>query len=160
MASQKQDYILRQIELLRQFVSRVIGSGNGDGLEQALQETLHLQEKLFAMPPAEFLRQTVDGQVATLQRGESKAAGQAKCVAYAALLQETSRLYQFRGRDDLAAGARQLALHVALQVALDEPADPVAAPALIRELLAAGVPEQLPAPVREMLDRFVRQSED
>lgn len=86
MAGQRQDHLLRQIDLLRKFVAQSAGSGDTGGLEQALQLALHLQEKLFPMPAADFLRQTVDGQVASLRAGENKAAGHAKCLAYAELL--------------------------------------------------------------------------
>lgn len=157
MAGQRQDYILRQIELLRKFVSQLAGSGDKGGLEQALQLALHLQEKLFPMPAALFLQQTVDDQVASLMAGESKAAGHAKCLTYAELLQQTARLYQFRDRDDLAAGARQLALQVALLVGLDDPADPAAVALLVTGLLAEVEPLDLLPPVRELLDEFIRR---
>ncbi|MES1167721.1 MAG: hypothetical protein ABUL61_00990, partial [Oleiharenicola lentus] len=151
MAGQRQDYILRQIELLRKFVAQVVGSSDGGGLEQALQLSFNLQEKLFAQPAAEFLQQPVDGQIASLMAGESKVTGHAKCLTYVELLQQTARLYQFRDRSDLATGARQLALQVALHVALAEPADPAAVRLLVTELLAAVDPLDLLPPVRELL---------
>ena len=158
MAGQRQDYILRQIEVLRKAVSQLAGTGDGGGLEQALQLALNLQEKLFAMPAADFLRQTIDEQIASLMKGESKATGQDKCVAYAELLRETARLYDYRDRNDLAAGARQLALQVVLNVALDDPADPAAVSALVTELLADMDPLDLLPPVRELLDEHIRRA--
>lgn len=150
----RQDYILRQIDLLRQFVARLAGKNDGATLEQALQLALNLQEKLFAMPAVDFLRQTVDQQVAALMAHESKAAGQAKCLTYAELLHHTAKLYKIRGRDDLAAGANQLALQVVLHVALDEPAEPEVTRALVTELLSGVDPADLHAPTREMLDEY------
>jgi len=158
MAGQRQDYILRQIDLLRKFVAQLTGSGDKGGLEQALQLALHLQEKLFPMPAADFLRQTVDDQVASLMAGESKSAGHAKCLTYAELLQQTARLYQIRDRDDLAAGARQLGLQVALLVGLDDPADPAAVALIVTGLLAEVEPLDLLPPVRELLDEFIRRA--
>jgi hypothetical protein len=158
MAAVRQDYILRQIDLLRQFVARLAGKNEAATLEQALQLAMNLQEKLFAMPAVEFLQKPVDEQVAVLMAGESKAAGQTKCLTYAELLQHTAKLYQFRGRDDLAAGANQLALQVVLHVALDEPVDPEGVRAQVTDLLAAVDPLELHAPTREMLDEFVRRS--
>jgi hypothetical protein len=157
MSAVRQDYILREIDLLRQFVARLAGARDGATLEQALQLALNLQEKLFGMPAVDFLQKPVDGQVAALLANESKAAGEAKCLAYAQLLQHTAQLYEFRGRGDLAAGANQLALQVVLHVALDEPVDPGAARDLVTELLAAVDPQELHAPTREMLDEFVRR---
>lgn len=158
MSAVRQDYILRQIELFRQFIARLTGSSDEATLEQALQLAMNLQEKLFTMPAVDFLRQPVDGQVAALMANESKAAGQAKCLTYAELLHHTARLYELRGRGDLAAGANQLALQIVLHVALDEPAEPETARSWVAELLASVDPEELHAPTREMLDEFVRRA--
>jgi len=153
MSALQQDYILRQIELLRQFVARIV-SGGGTGHEQALQQAMHLQEKLFAMPAAEFLRQPVDSQIELLRAGEPVAAASQKCLTYARLLQEMARLYRHRGQDDLADGASQLALHVALHTALTGPDGRNETRALVREVLAALDPATLHAPTRELLDRY------
>jgi hypothetical protein len=161
MAGQRQDYILRHIELLRKAVARLINAGKDarrEESDEALQLAMHLQEKLFTMPAAQFLQQPVDGQIASLLAGESKGSGQAKCLAYAELLRETARIYQHRDREDLTAGAHQLALHVALHVALNEPADPAAVRALVTDLLAAIDPLDLLPPVREQLDEYIKQA--
>src|SRR4051812_24386773 len=134
MPGQRQDYILAQIELLRRFVARLANKREQAGLEEALQLAFNLQEKLFPVPPSEFLRLDVSEQIIALSAGESKATGHEKCLTYAELLKETAQLYQFRGRDDLAGGARQLALHVALSIALDQPAEPARSHALVDEL--------------------------
>lgn len=155
MPGQRQDYILTQIELLRQFIARLARSRDRLGLEEALQLAFNLQEKLFPVPPAEFLRLEVAAQIAALQAGESRPDGRAKCLTYAQLLQGTATLYDYRGRADLAAGARQLALHVALSVALDGDDPGAAAAALVDELAPLLDPEQLHPPVRELLGRFL-----
>lgn len=153
MAGQRKDYILDQIELLRQFVARLTIDRHPAGLEEALQLALALQEKLFPRPAPEFLALPVDAQIAALRAGEAPAAGRAKGLAYARLLEQTASLYEFRGRSDLAAGARQLALHVALTFAVESPADDVAA--LVTGLLEHLDPLDLHPPVRELLDRYV-----
>ena len=56
MANQRSDYILQQIDLLRQFVKRVVGKRPDPELDEALLLAMHLQEKLFPVPPAQFLR--------------------------------------------------------------------------------------------------------
>lgn len=156
MPGQRKDYILDQIELLRQFVARLTIDRDPAGLEEALQLSLNLQEKLFPRPAPEFLVLPVDAQVDALRTGESPATGRAKCLTYARLLQQTASLYEFRGRPDLAAGARQLALHVALTLAVASPADDAAT--LVPELLDHLDPLDLHPPVRELLDRFVTPS--
>ena len=151
MAGLRQDYILTQIDLLRRFVARLANKREEAGLEEALQLAFNLQEKLFQIPPSEFLRLSVAQQIDSLMAGETKVDGAGKCLTYAQLLRETAMLYQIRGRDDLAAGARQLALHVALSVAIAEPASAEKFKALIDELDTLVDHEKLHPPVRELL---------
>jgi hypothetical protein len=154
MAGQRKDYLLNQIDLLRQFVARLVNDHAKAGLDEALQLAFHLQEKIFPLPPAEFLRLEVGQQIETLMKGESKANGHEKCLTYAQLLKETATLYQLKGRDDLAAGARQLGLHVALSVALDQPAAPEPVDALVEEFQNAVDVENLHPPVQELLEAY------
>lgn len=157
MAGQRQDYILSEIERLRLFVARLLNVRDPVGLEEALRLSFTLQEKLFPRPAAEFLRLTVDDQIAALQAGESPAGGREKCLAYTRLLAETATLYGLRGREDLAAGARQLALQIALSVALGGTDDDAAA-ALARSLHPLVNREQLLPPVRERLELFLARA--
>jgi hypothetical protein len=153
VSGQRQDYILRQIDLLRQFVKRVLLKRPDPELDEALLLTLHLQEKLFPVPPAEFLRLELAEQIAQLRQGESRAEGNVKCRTYALLLVETARLYEHKGHPDFAAGARQMALFAALSVALDDPADGEAN-LVSRELLAQLDPLSLQAPVIALLEQL------
>lgn len=154
MPGQRQDYILTQIDLLRRFVARLANKREQAGLDEALQLAFNLQEKLFPVPPPEFLRLEVAEQISALCAGESKPAGHEKCLTYATLLKETAQLYQYRGRDDLAAGARQLALHVALSIALDQPVSPESSHALVDELSREIDPTNLHPPVLELLEEY------
>ncbi len=156
MPGLRQDYILTQIELLRRFVARLANKREEAGLEEALQLAFNLQEKLFPVPPAEFLRLDVSQQIESLLAGETKVNGEGKCLTYAQLLKETATLYQIRGRDDLAAGARQLALHVALSVGVAEPASSEKFKTLIDELDAVVDHENLHPPVLELLNAYHR----
>lgn len=153
MASQRQDYILRQIDLLRQFVARLAGKRPDLELEEALLLSFHLQEKLFPLPPAEFLRLALPDQIAALRRSESAADARDKCLAYASLLAETAVLYDYKGRDDLAEGARQMALYAALGLALENRSDP-AAGEMVKRLSAGLDSSALHAPVAEMLEQY------
>jgi len=154
MPSQRQDYLLGQIQLLRQFVARLLRRREEAGLHEAIQLALHLQEKLFAMPAAEFLRLEVSEQIAALRKGESKEEGHAKCLAYATLLKETAALYAMKDQPDLASGARQLALHVVLSVAVDQPAGDTTVNVLLAELTASLGETELHPPVRELQEKF------
>ena len=153
MASQQQDYILRQIDLLRQFVKRVVHKRPDPELDEALLLALHLQEKLFPLPPAEFLRLDLAAQIALLRTNESRTTGNARCIAYATLLAETARLYEHKGEPDFAAGARQMGLYAALSVALDNPTD-AEANQLARELLAQLDAGSLHPPVVALLEQL------
>ena len=157
MPGQRKDYILDQIALLRQFVARLTSDRTRVGLEEALQLSLNLQEKLFPLPVPAFLSLPIDEQIAALRHGESAATGRDKCLAYAQLLEQTASLYEFRGRPDLAAGARQLALHVALSLAVGTD-DDAAASALVNGLLPHLDPLELHPPVRELLDQFIQRT--
>jgi hypothetical protein len=137
MPAQRQDYILGQIQLLREFVARLLRRREAAGLSEALQLALHLQEKLFGRPAADFLKLEVNEQLAALKLGESTEAGRDKCLAYATLLKETAALYDLIDRPELATGARQLALHVALGIAVDLPPGDISAQVLLAELNAA-----------------------
>ncbi len=160
MATQQQDYLLRQIEMIGRLVARlrrkgkILAEEDRTELNETLLLALHLQEKNFGMPAAKFLSLSADEQLAALQAGESEATGHERCLTYATLLRETAELYAFRGSEDLALGARQLALHVALSVALDQPADTPAVHALVHELQAVLGDAELPPPTREMLDQL------
>jgi len=154
MASQREDYLIGQIQLLRQFVARLLRRREEAGLNEAIQLALHLQEKLFGKPAAEFLRLEVSEQITALKLGESKEAGHNKCLAYATLLKETATLYQIKNQDDLAAGARQLALYVVLSVAVDQPTGDNSASVLLAELTASLGQTELHPPVRELREKF------
>lgn len=152
MGAQKQDYLLRQIDLLRQFVQRVLRKQPDPELDEALLLAFHLQEKLFPAPPAEFLRLELAEQIALLRRGESRQAGNDKCRLFAALLAETGELYRHKGQAEMASGARQMALFAALSVVDDDPAD-LDTLGLARELAATLEPQTLHPVVVELLER-------
>lgn len=154
MPAQRQDYILAQLDLLRQFVARLLRRQEPATLSEALQLALHLQEKLLPLPVPDFLRLEVSGQIAALRQGQSAEAGRSRCLTYARLLQETAKLYALSGRDDLATGARQLALHVTLSVAIDLPPGDTSASVLLAELTSALGQTELHPPVRELREQL------
>jgi hypothetical protein len=72
MSVQRQDYILRQIDLLRQLAVRLTNRRSDLELEEALLLSFHLQEKLLPRPPAEFLQLDLAAQIEALRRNEPK----------------------------------------------------------------------------------------
>lgn len=152
MAEQRRDYLLQQTELLRQFVARLLRDRDTARIDEALQLAISLQERLFPIPAPQFLALEADEQIARLQAHESPDTGREKCATYATLLAESATLYELRGRDDLATGARQLALHVTLLTAGNQPtaATRQTVGRLINDL--DGAP--LHAPVAALLSEF------
>lgn len=164
MPAQQQDYILRHIQTISRLVARLrlkgkmLSEEDKAELNETLLLALHLQEKNFGMPAAQFLELSAEDQLAALRRGESSTAGRERGLTYATLLRETAELYAYRGSSDLALGARQLALYLALRIALDEPADASAARELVRSLrLILGDAEMHP-PTLELLAQFEQQA--
>ncbi len=153
MSGLRQDYLLRQIELLRQFTARLAGRRPDRELEEALLLAFHLQERLLPLPPHEFLQLDLPGQLAALRRDETPREGNAKCRALAELLAETATLYGYKGHGELAGGARQLALYAALSAAVGDPADATAR-ALVGRLVPLLDPACLHPPVAGLLAEF------
>ena len=106
----RQDYILRLISELRQFVGAMIGTGDPGRAGEALHAVLHAQERLFQCPPANFLGLTIDQQVEQLGRDESPETAVEKVATYAATLEQAARIYEATNRDQLAKNSRQIAL--------------------------------------------------
>jgi hypothetical protein len=154
MPGLREDYLLRLIEELREFVAQAVALRDTGRLGQALLTIVAAQERLFARPAAEFASRPVDEQLRLLTIDEAPGTARGKCLAYASILREAGRTYAALGRDDLAAGACQLALYVTLTVALasGEPAADLG-PA-IAELRARVPAASLQGPVRELLARL------
>jgi hypothetical protein len=86
--------------------------------------------------------------------GESPENARAKRIGYAALLREAAAVYRMRDREDLAVSAHQVALHVLLTVAVENPAGAEELIPEIRALLAEVPAEQLYEPVKELLAKM------
>jgi hypothetical protein len=148
------DYFLRYIELVRQFLAEATKLRQSGKLDQALRVILHAQEKLFARTAAEFATLSLDEQLRLLAVGETAENARAKQLGYAALLREAGTVYRARDREDLAVSAHQLALHVMLTVAAEQPATAHELLPEIRALLAEVPADQLYEPVKELLTKM------
>jgi hypothetical protein len=154
MPGERQDYLLRLIEQLRQFVAQALALRQAGKLDEALLALVHAQEKLFVRPAAEFRHLPLVEQLPMLKFGESADMGREKCVAYAAILEQAGLVYQGKNQEAIAGSAFQLALHVLLLVASEPGA---VTPELrhsittLRERLPA---DELNAPTQELLARY------
>ncbi len=165
MPAQQQDYILRHIQTISRLVARLrlkgklLSEEDRAEVNETLQLALDLQERNFGMPASRFLALSADEQFATLTAGLAKDAGHTRCLVYVALLRETAELYAWRDASHLAVGARQLALYIAVRVALDQPADPTEARGQIRDLrrFLDGAP--LYPPTQDLLEQFDRSTD-
>ncbi|HEX3729527.1 MAG TPA: hypothetical protein VHV47_06960 [Opitutaceae bacterium] len=143
------------IEDLRIFVARAVTLRDQGQLGQAMQSVVVAQERLFARPAAEFTALPVDEQLRLLCLDESSATARAKCLAYAAMLEEGGNVLRARGRDEMAASAWQLALYVTAWAALSHPAPAGAGPDAALARLRGHVPaDQLQPPTRALLARL------
>ncbi len=154
MAGQREDYLLRLIEELREFVARAVALRHTDQLGQALLTVVTAQERLFARPAADFTARGIDEQLRLLTIDESAETARGKCLAYAAILREAGNVYRGLGREDLAASAWQLALYVTLTVAVGNEAKAGDLRPAIGELRARLTEDSLQPPVRELLAKL------
>jgi len=156
---ERQDYIQRLLEELRHVLAEVARYRQAGSQDAALLTLLQAQERLFVRPLQDFLTRPVDEQVHLLAVGEPAANARDKCLAYATLLTEAGHTYQAKGEPALAQGAYQVALHVALLVALQFPpadgAELATRIAALRELLSAG---GLNATVAALLHQYEKRA--
>lgn len=147
----RQDYILRLIDELRQFVGTMLQGGDPGRGEEALHAVLHAQQKLFQRPPAEFLGLDLDRQLDLLAKGESPEGAAEKAATYAVILAEAARIYDGTNRPSLAFSSRQLALSVVLTAARRWPAQRTLFAESVDSLRARLPAADLHPPVRELL---------
>ena len=150
----RQDYILRLIAELRQFVAAMLGTGDPARAGEALHAVLHAQERLFQRPPAEFLALMIDEQVELLGRAESPAAALEKVITFAATLKLAAEVYDATNRDALAASSRQLALGALLTAAQRWPESGTDFLDQINRLKEQLPDELLNPTVRELLEQY------
>ena len=158
MPGERQDYLLRLIEQLRQFVAQALVLRQGGKLDAALMELVHAQEKLFVRPAAEFRHLPMVDQLRLLTLGESPGMGREKCIAYATILEQAGLVFQGKNQDSLAISAFQLALHVLLLVAREAGAVTPELRSGITRLQERVPAEELNAPTRELLARYEGRS--
>lgn len=150
----REDYILREIALLRQAISVMLKYRESGRHREALDEALRAQEKLFARSTVELSALSLEDLIALARKDETPEGGDEKLLAYAAMLRETGLVYAAMDRETAAESCFQLALHVMLTVAAGQNPPAAATLATMRELLARIPADMLQAPVIELLARF------
>lgn len=153
MASQRQDYILRLISELQQFVSAIIASGDPGKREEAVHAVMHAQQQLFQRPLTEIMGMTLDEQIAALSQGEPPAGAVEKIGNYAAILEQVARVYEGTDRTSLAVGSRQLALAALATASARWPEQRGGIAAQLAALRARVSPEDINPVVQALLDR-------
>ncbi len=149
----REDYILRFIGLLRQAIAQILNYRVAGRYDEALLAAFSAQEKLFGRKTAELAALDLEELLWLLRLDETSAIGREKVLGYAALLRETGLVYEAMSRHDLALGCFQLALHIMLTVVVEDENSLDEVRTLMRDLLARIPPEQLHAPVVELLRR-------
>ena len=149
----REDYILSFIALLRQALAQLVNLRVTGRYEEALQVASGAQEKLFGRRRNELAQLDLAELLRLLRLDETAPAADEKVLAYATLLRETGLIYAAMDRRDSAQGCFQLALQVRLTVAVaaGQPSDDLLTS--LRDLLARIPPEQLHAPVRDLLEQ-------
>jgi hypothetical protein len=155
----REDYFLRHVAMLRQFLAQVLKLRTAGQLEQAMTVLMQAQEKLFGLPPSEVSALGLEAQLRVLEAGVSSAEARERQMGYALLLKEAGLCYEVRDRAEIAADAFKTALHIVLGLA----ASGVVAPEpelleLSRDLLARVPPERVDEPMKELLAEVARRS--
>lgn len=147
----REDYILSFIALLRQALAQMLQLRVTGRYEEALQVARTAQEKLFARTTSQLASLDLAELLRLLRLDENGRSGDEKVLAYAALLRETGLIYTAMDRHDAAQSCFQLALHVILTATGTAGGATEPDRAVMRDLLARIPPEQLHAPVQELL---------
>ncbi|HVT73664.1 MAG TPA: hypothetical protein VHD61_11035 [Lacunisphaera sp.] len=152
----RDDYFLRFIALLRQAIAQMVKYRLAGRYTEALDTALQAQEKLFTRTTAELAKLDLAGLIRLLRVDEPPETADEKVLIYANLLRETGLVYLAMDRNDSAENCFQLALHVLLTVASEQPNPSDEIRETLRDLLARIPPERLHPPAIEMLERMDR----
>ena len=129
----------------------MLGLRTAGRYEEALHVVRNTQERLFGRKTAELAKLDLEEMLRLLRLDESPASGDEKILGYASLLRETGLVYEAMDRHDAAQSCFQLALQVMLTVVTGSKEQSAETWATLRELLARIPPDELHAPVVEML---------
>lgn len=149
----RDDYLLRMINLLREAIAEMLKLRQQGRYEAALHAAFAAQERLFGRRTEEISKLSLEELLRLLTLDEPPPVATEKIFAYGSLLHETGRVYQAMGREQLASGCYQLALQTMLTGTANAGGASDERWNTMRELLAQIPPDQLYAPVKELLER-------
>ncbi|HVZ63315.1 MAG TPA: hypothetical protein VG936_01915 [Lacunisphaera sp.] len=150
----RDDYFLRFIALLRQALAQMVKYRTSGRYTEALDSALQAQEKLFTRTTAELAKLDLAGLIRLLRLDEPPEMADEKVLIYGNLLRETGLVYAAMDRKDSAENCFQLALHVILTVACEQPQPSDEISETLRDLLARIPPDRLHPPAVEMIERM------
>jgi hypothetical protein len=147
-----EDYFMRHVELLRQFLAQAIKLRSDGQADKAMMVLMQAQEKLFELPIAEVSGLNLDEQLQRLAKDLPAPQARERQLGYALLLKEAGLCFADRDRPEVAANAFKTALHILLRIASEgETAPDSVTMSMARALLARIPPERIDEPIRELL---------
>jgi hypothetical protein len=123
MFRSRQDYLLRLIEELTQFLARAVFQRKAGREMESLTAIVESCERLFGLEAAELFQFTPEQHFVMLTDGESPENARAKTLIYAALTAEAGRNYASLGKAELARGSFLSALRLTLRARESFPTD-------------------------------------
>ena len=123
MFRSRQDYLLRLIEELTQFLARAVFQRKAGREIEALTAIVESCERLFGVEAAQLFQFTPDQHFVMLTEGEAAENARAKVLIYAALTTEAGRNYAALGKTELARASFLSALRLTLRARESFPAD-------------------------------------
>lgn len=115
MFRSRQDYLLRLIEELTQFLARAVFQRQAGREREALSAIVESCERLFGLEAAQLFQFTPDQHFVMLTDGEAPDNARAKVLIYAALTAEAGQNYAALGKTELARASLLSALRLTLR---------------------------------------------
>ena len=150
----RQDYIMRLISELGQFVRAAITSGEPGKEAEALQAVIHAQRQLFQESPEVALARSLDEQIDHLTRGETPADAAERVIVYSEILEQEARIYDHVGKESLALSSRVLGLSALLTAVVRWPEQRANLAPKIDRFREQVTAEKLSPPSQELLEHY------
>lgn len=150
----RQDYIMRLISELGQFVRAAITSGEPGKEAEALQAVVYAQRQLFQESPEIALAKSLDEQIDHLTQGETPKGAVKRVSDYSEILEQAALIYDHVGKESFAMSSRILGLSALLTAVLRWPEQRAnLAPKInrFRELVTA---REMSPPIQELLEHY------
>ena len=150
----RQDYIMRLISELGQFVRAAVTSGEPGKEAEALQAVVYAQKQLFQESPEIALARSLDEQIDLLSQGETPVGAGKRVSDYAEILEQAALIYGHVGKESLAMSSRLLGLSALLTAVVRWPEQRESlAPKIdrFREIVTA---KDMSPPSQELLEHY------